>query len=126
MSKRDLTGALAQTVSSATKADAAKKFDRAEEYLETDAKKAAPIAPNAPSQKLAPKRKKVIRDTFSFPQEDYLDIKRLQDRLISMGLVITKSEALRLGLKAALGLDDKALEEQFQELEKLKPGRPKG
>lgn len=124
MSKRDLSGALAQTVSSANKRGASKKFDRAEEYLEKEAQGAAPIAPNAPKKK--PARKKVVRDTFSFPQDDYQDIRSLQDRMIALGHVATKSEALRLGLKVALALNDQDLEGFFLELEKLKPGRPKG
>ena len=124
MSKRDLSGALAQTVSSATRKSADKKFDRAEEYLETEAQGATPIAPNAPRK--SPPRKKVVRDTFSFPQDDYQDIRRLQDRMIALGHVATKSEALRLGLKVALALNDQDLEGFFLELEKLKPGRPKG
>ena len=124
MSKRDLSGALAQTVSSATRRSADKKFDRAEEYLETEAHGAAPIAPNAP--KKPEPRKKVVRDTFSFPQDDYQDIRLLQDRMIALGHVATKSEALRLGLKVALALNDQDLEGFFLELEKLKPGRPKG
>ena len=124
MSKRDLSGALAQTVSSVSKKGADKKFDRAEKYLESEARGAEPIAPNAP--KKAPPRKKVIRDTFSFPQDDYQDIRRLQDRMIALGHVATKSEALRLGLKVAMALNDQDLEGFFLELEKLKPGRPKG
>ncbi len=126
MSKRDLSGALAQSVSSATKRGAGKKFERAEEYLEKEAQSAAPIAPNAPAARKAPPRKKVVRDTFSFPQDDYQDIRHLQDRMIALGHVATKSEALRMGLKAALALNDQDLEGVFLELEKLKPGRPKG
>lgn len=124
MSKRDLSGALAQTVAGAKKKGSDQKFERAEQYLETEARGASPIAPNAPKKK--PPRKKVVRDTFSFPQDDYQDIRRLQDRMIALGHVATKSEALRLGLKVALALNDQDLEGFFLELEKLKPGRPKG
>ena len=123
MSKRDLSGALARSVSSAAKQNDDEKFQRAEEYLETKAGKAAPIAPNTPEPKV--ERKKVVRDTFSFPEDDYQDIKRLQDKLIKQGYAATKSEALRLSLKVALGLKGKDLEEAFLRLEKLKPGRPR-
>ncbi len=106
---------------------AADRFAKADAYLEETA--APPIAPNAPAAAdgppAVPARAKVVRDTFSFPQDDYQLIKAIQDRLIGAGVVATKSEVLRLGLRTLEQLETRALTDGFGQIKKLKPGRPR-
>ena len=71
----------------------------------------------------SPTKKKVIRDSFTLPENDYQLIKVLQERGMDVRMKITKSEVFRAGLHALMRMDDDELLAILGSVEKLKPGR---
>jgi hypothetical protein len=71
-----------------------------------------------------PKKPKLVRDSFKFPQQEYAAFDALKARCLKAGLAIKKSELVRAGLVALQSLDDDQLIEILNKLEKLKAGRP--
>lgn len=67
---------------------------------------------------------KLVRDSFKFPQQEYIAFHALKARCLKSGLVVKKSELVRAGLIGLLNLTDKQLVEVISSLEKLKTGRP--
>ena len=78
--------------------------------------------------KKRPLRKKtlVVRDTFSFPDFDYVFLSELQQRCLRNGHYASKSELVRAGLKAMMQMESDDLLKTVQAVEKLKPGRVGG
>ena len=69
-------------------------------------------------------RKKVVRDTFSMPENDYALIEEIRERLIKdHAIVRNKSEILRAGLKVLQTLNSGELLDAAEKVELLKPGR---
>jgi hypothetical protein len=66
----------------------------------------------------------VVRDTFTFPEDDYGLIAEIQDRCLRSATMINKSEIVRAGLKALSMMSDVELMEIVGGLTKVKPGRP--
>lgn len=96
------------------------------------AKKRAPVARKPAKAKAAPEKKtaapkkiKVVRDSFSMPQEDYALIAKMKARAHDAGTPVKKSALLRAGLQ----LLDKCTAAQFKRvlagLTPIKTGRPK-
>lgn len=81
-------------------------------------------AENASLNKAAPPAEQVVRDAFTMPAEDHKLFVEIKDKCLGMGLVVTKSEIVRAGLKYFAGLDDKKLEQIIKAVPKLKTGRP--
>ncbi len=71
-----------------------------------------------------PRKQKLVRDSFKFPQQEYAAFDALKARCLKAGLAIKKSELVRAGLVALQALDDDRLIEILNKLEKLKAGRP--
>jgi hypothetical protein len=71
-----------------------------------------------------PSRPKLIRDSFTMPEFDYVRIKALKTRLLSAGVEIKKSEVLRAGLLALEGMSDAQLQKIVGQVERIKTGRP--
>jgi len=71
-----------------------------------------------------PNRPKLIRDSFTMPEDDYARIKSLKARLLSAGVEIKKSEVLRAGLLALEGMSDPQLQKVANQVERIKTGRP--
>ena len=108
---------LKKTVSE-EKRDVAERFSRAEVAL-------GDSQPEAGRHKKKKRRKTVVRDTFSLPEEDYAIIEEIRQRLIrEHAIVKNKSEVLRAGLKLLQALDSETLLEVAEQVESLKPGRP--
>lgn len=68
---------------------------------------------------------KVIRDNFSFPEEDYSKIFELKKQCLAAGVHVKKSELLRAGLTMLSKLSLEELVETVEKIEKLQTGRPK-
>ena len=68
---------------------------------------------------------KVIRDSFTLPENDHQLIALLQERSLGLRLHSTKGEILRAGLHALAKMDDESFLTYINGVEKLKPGRPK-
>ena len=70
------------------------------------------------------KRPKLIRDSFTIPEDEYKKIRQLKARGLEYGLELKKSELLRAGLAALEAMDRKQFEEIASKVERLKTGRP--
>ena len=68
---------------------------------------------------------KVVRDSFTMPENDYNLMHELQDRALGLRIRTTKGEVLRAGLHALSRLSDDEFIQVFSGVEKLKPGRRK-
>lgn len=80
--------------------------------------KAASAPLKAPKQKL-------VRDSFTMPEDDYATIAAMKKRAIGFQRPARKSELLRAGLRALAALDDAGLKAALDSLVPVKAGRPK-
>ena len=67
---------------------------------------------------------KVIRDSFSFPEQDYLKISQLKKTCLAAGIHVKKGEILRAGLHLLTQLTLDELKLAVEKVEKVQTGRP--
>lgn len=67
---------------------------------------------------------RVVRDAFTMPSEDHALFVEIQKKCLAVGIVVTKSEIVRAGLKYFANLKDAELGEIIKAVPKLKTGRP--
>ena len=70
------------------------------------------------------KKPKLVRDSFTFPKDEYQAIATLKQRALSLQHSTKKSEILRAGLKLMSSLNDKAFLAALTSVPALKTGRP--
>jgi hypothetical protein len=70
------------------------------------------------------KKPKLVRDSFTIPKVEYLAIEALKQRANQLSRPVKKSELLRAGLKALLGLSDAAFLTALAQVPIIKTGRP--
>lgn len=70
-------------------------------------------------------KKKVVRDSFTMPQNDYAKISELKQVCLKAGMHVKKSELLRAGLHALCKLGASQLRQAVAQMEQIKTGRPK-
>jgi hypothetical protein len=78
--------------------------------------------------KAAPRRAqkvKMVRDSFTFPENEYKQLIQLKTRLIALGKEVKKGELVRAGLEMLFSLEDSKLIIAVNSVERLKTGRPK-
>lgn len=80
-------------------------------------------AKRAPKATKLPKQKPV-RDSFSFPEAEYLALVGLKKRLLAKGHDAKKGELVRAGIALLSNLGDAALINALSKIDKLKTGRP--
>lgn len=88
-------------------------------------KSAVKAAPQQAAKK--PKKehkKKVVRDSFTMPQNEYTKIAEIKAICLKSKMHVKKSEVLRAGLKMLAGLNAAQLKQKLGSLEKIKTGRP--
>ncbi len=68
---------------------------------------------------------KVVRDTFSIPESDYLLLNKCKNRGIEFKCVVNKSEIVRAGLILLNSLSDEEFVKALKLVKKIKTGRPK-
>lgn len=73
----------------------------------------------------AENKKKVVRDSFTMPQNDYAKIAELKQVCLKVGVHVKKSELLRAGLHALGKLSATQLKQTIAQMEQIKTGRPK-
>ena len=121
MNKDPLSDALAKSLQDeSTVVD--KRFERADSVLGRQSGH-GPVRHAKPKP---PKKIPVIRDTFSFPEFDYVLLSELQAALLKNGHNVSKSELVRAGLKALAQMRPAQLIKTAKAVEKLKPGRSRG
>jgi hypothetical protein len=86
--------------------------------------KKAKAVPAASTEPKAPKEK-LVRDSFTMPRSDFALIDQLKERALAFKRPTKKSELLRAGLQALVGLSDAQLKSVLAGLTPLKAGRPK-
>ena len=79
---------------------------------------------NTSHKKRAAINEKVIRDSFSFPEHDYLKISELKKTCLAAGIHVKKGEILRAGLYLLSKLNLVELKQAVEQVEKVKTGRP--
>jgi hypothetical protein len=77
-----------------------------------------------PPKEEKPKKAKMVRDSFTMPENDYSKIGELKKRCLQAGVHVKKSELLRAGLIGLSALPDAALVKAVEQLERIKTGRP--
>lgn len=80
--------------------------------------------PAAAKPKKEPKVK-MVRDSFSMPQDEYQEIAKIKDACRKADLPVKKSEVLRAGLKVLVKLNMTQIKRLLAELKMVKPDRPK-
>lgn len=95
--------------------------DRSSDIPKTDLSQEASQSPPPPPKA---KKPKVIRDSFTIPNDDYELISETRQRCLQSAVNVTKSEVIRAGLHALQQLNDEELVQVFGGLEKIKTGRP--
>lgn len=121
----------------AKKAAAAKPAIKKPAAKKSVVKKTAAVAGKAPATVTKPvitlvskrakkeHKKKVVRDSFTMPQDEYQKIAEIKAICLKAKLHVKKSEVLRAGLNLLAGLTDAQLKQALGKLEKIKTGRPK-
>lgn len=84
--------------------------------------KAKPVQQSTPDLKL--KKPKLVRDSFTFPKDEYQAIAGLKQKALGLKHSAKKSEILRAGLMLLNGLSDKAFLSALSKVPALKTGRP--
>jgi hypothetical protein len=114
-----------------TKKTAAKKA-KAKSQVALRSNSKAPVKSAAkaavPSTAKKPKRenkKKVVRDSFTMPQNEYARIAQIKNACLKAKMHVKKSEVLRAGLILLAELNDAQLKRALGSLEKIKTGRPR-
>ena len=82
--------------------------------------------PEKSGEKDKPKRRKVVRDSFTMPAGDYALIGALKKRCLGLGVAVKKSELLRAGLAMVAALPDGRLAEAMTSVATVRTGRPPG
>lgn len=94
--------------------------EQAENFGRTQAAAARPAEEKAP----AARKPKLVRDSFTFPETDYVRIGLLKERALKAGREVKKGELLRAGLAVLSAMSDADLLTALAGVDKLKPGRP--
>lgn len=69
-------------------------------------------------------KKKVVRDSFTMPQNEYAKIAEIKAFCLKSKMHVKKSEVLRAGLIVLAKLNAAQLKQTLGSLEKIKTGRP--
>ncbi len=80
------------------------------------------VKPSGKKSKIV--KAKVIRDSFSFPEQDYLKISELKKTCLAAGIHVKKGEILRAGLHLLSKLSLAELKQAVEQVEKVQTGRP--
>ena len=86
--------------------------------------KAKAVTSAQPAVETKPKKPKLVRDSFTFPKDEYQAIAGLKQKALGLKHSAKKSEILRAGLKLLSSLNDKAFLAALTNVPALKTGRP--
>ena len=70
------------------------------------------------------KKIKMIRDSFTMPENDYIKLEEMKKRCLKVGVHVKKSELLRAGLLYLSQQNDELLLNTIAKIEVIKTGRP--
>lgn len=105
-----------------------KAVSRAQPKSTPEKKPVAPAAsvsaPDRAEKTGKPKKPKLVRDSFTMPEDEYEQITLLKKRLLTQGIAAKKSEILRAGLTLLSRQGAEALIAEINQLKPVKTGRP--
>ena len=78
----------------------------------------------APAKAAKEKKVKVVRDSFTLPKTELLQITEMKKRAMALGVEVKKSELIRAGLQALAGMADTAFKKAIGNVPTIKTGRP--
>ncbi len=83
-----------------------------------------PKANTAPAKPAKEKKVKVVRDSFTLPKTELLQITEMKKRAMALGVEVKKSELIRAGLQALSTLTDAPFKKALGNVPTIKTGRP--
>ncbi len=89
------------------------------------AKPAAQAQAKSEPAKAKPKKAKLVRDSFTMPDNEYQVIGDIKKACIGAGFSIKKSEILRIGVALLQKMPPAQIQQSLASLPALKAGRPK-
>jgi hypothetical protein len=89
------------------------------------APKPAPVPATAAVEMPKERKAKLVRDSFTMPEQEYAVLGQVKKACIKAGFEIKKSELLRIGVALISQLDMATLQQVLASLPQLKTGRPK-
>jgi hypothetical protein len=84
----------------------------------------APKTSTAPAKPAKEKKVKVVRDSFTLPKTELLQIAEMKKRAMALGVEVKKSELIRAGLQALSTLTDAPFKKALGNVPTIKTGRP--
>lgn len=87
----------------------------------TEPVKSTPAKPAKPAKE---KKVKVVRDSFTLPKSELLQITDMKKRAMALGIEVKKSELIRAGLQALSSMADAAFKKALGNVPTIKTGRP--
>jgi hypothetical protein len=110
-----------------TSAIAAKTITATDSIASKAAKKTLPAVKadvEKPLKKDKPRKIKMVRDSFTMPESDYVKLAELKQKCLEAGVHVKKSELMRAGLLRLSRLNTTALLNAVAQVEIIKTGRP--
>ena len=83
-----------------------------------------PKATTAPAKPAKEKKVKVVRDSFTLPKTELLQIGDMKKRAMALGVEVKKSELIRAGLQALSTMADAPFKKALGNVPTIKTGRP--
>jgi hypothetical protein len=77
-----------------------------------------------PAKPVKEKKVKVVRDSFTLPKTEFLQITDMKKRAMALGIEVKKSELIRAGLQAISSMADAAFKKALGNVPTIKTGRP--
>jgi hypothetical protein len=81
-------------------------------------------AKSTPAKPVKEKKVKVVRDSFTLPKTEFLQITDMKKRAMALGIEVKKSELIRAGLQALSSMADAAFKKALGNVPTIKTGRP--
>jgi hypothetical protein len=72
-----------------------------------------------------PKKPKLVRDSFTMPEEEYAALGEMKKACIKAGMAVKKSELLRVAVSRLRRMDMAELQQALDSLTPVKAGRPR-
>lgn len=114
----------APAVKSVTSTQAAAKMANKNPVAKSDVPPSKIVKAGKLSKADKPKKIKMVRDSFSMPENEYSQFAALKKQCLLAGVHVKKSELLRAGLLCLSKLPDSELVNVVGQVEILKTGRP--
>lgn len=97
---------------------------QAQPALKAPAKPLGSAAKAAPTKAAKEKKVKVVRDSFTLPKTELLQIADMKKRAMALGVEVKKSELIRAGLQALCSMADASFKKALGNVPTIKTGRP--